>query len=323
MTRWFSKANIVIACSQLSYWRVSLLSGSCIGFFTILSLLIVRGAMGQCSSTTPIDEKALIQYVGERFHVAPTEISITKNEPVDASCYRQLRFEASNPKRQLTLFLTPDHRYLVPSLYDLEVDPLRAEAQERHRITELLQTGSAPRRGPDSAPVTIVEFADFQCPFCKRFKEVLARWNSQNPEDLQTRVIFLNLPLPIHSWAETAARVGICLQQVSGSDFWEFHDYVFDNQGSITLSSLIDKGEGLIRRDDLGTKVDLKTCVGASSTTALLTKDRELAQQLGVNATPTLFINGRRFEGALVDSQLASILDKERTASQSIGDGPQ
>jgi protein-disulfide isomerase len=145
----------------------------------------------------------------------------------------------------------------------------------------------SPVKGPEGAPVTIVEFADFECPFCAKMYGKLSEAYAKNPG--QVRVVYKFCPLPMHEHAEIAARAGIAAY--TQGKFWEMHDRMYSNQKRLTLADL----EGYAR--DLGLDMaKFREDLESPQTSARLERDKKLADAVGVSATPTLFINGREFD---------------------------
>ena len=155
-----------------------------------------------------------------------------------------------------------------------------------------------PNYGKAGAPVTIVVYGDFQCPVCKVEADVMRKNLVQNFPD-KVQVYFKDFPLEsIHPWARAASDEGRCIYQQDPQAFWKFHDWIYENQEGITPETLNSKvmtwaGTAGVDSIQLGRCVDGKAA------------DKEVAQNIaegramGLNATPTLFINGRKFEGAI------------------------
>ncbi len=170
-----------------------------------------------------------------------------------------------------------------------------------------------PERGAPAAPVTIVEFSDFQCPFCASFEPVLKTVIAKYPG--KVRLVYRNLPLPqVHPDAEKAAEAGICA--ANQGRFWEMHDLMFSEQGSLGVDALKDKAK------TLGLNVPVfDDCLDAGKTLEALKSDERTADELALSTTPTIFVNGRIFRGVLTEERLSSIVEDElRRASPSAVD---
>ena len=191
------------------------------------------------------------------------------------------------------LYVSKDGRYMVRGeLQDMSVDP-NAETRNAIRIE------NAPSEGPAGAPITIVEYADYECPACKQFNSLLPDILARNP---QVRVVFKAYPLSeIHPWAMTAATAARCVNQSSPSVFWKFHDSIFNSQDLISPENAWDKLLDLAAQQGVGTD-SLKTCMVDPATSKAIQDEQHEDQILAISRTPTIFVNGRRVEGP--DAQL-------------------
>jgi protein-disulfide isomerase len=154
----------------------------------------------------------------------------------------------------------------------------------------VIPTQGSPSRGPDNAPVTIVEFADFECPFCQQIAPKLDEFCDGRKDSV--RFVYKFMPLAVHPHGEIAARAGIAAQ--AQGKFWEMHHRLFASAGRLEESDLMDYAKAL--------SLDLERFAAdlhAPATTARIEEDRKLADDLGVKATPTIFINGREFDNKL------------------------
>ena len=155
---------------------------------------------------------------------------------------------------------------------------------------ELEEGINGPTRGPASAPVTVVEFGDFQCPHCKEAQPTLDKLAN---EDKNVRMVYQNFPLPMHDWAMKAANYADCVAHSSDAAFWKFLDSVYAAQSDITASNADEKLTGLA--DTAGVKgSDIAACATKPETESRVQHSIALGTSLDVNSTPTIFINGRK-----------------------------
>lgn len=187
-----------------------------------------------------------------------------------------------------TVYVDKTGKFIIRGeLSDMTVDPL---ADTRSKLIP----GDSPSVGPNDAKVTLIEFADFECPSCRQLDLILREFMPLHPE---VRLVYKNFPLTeIHPWAMTAAIAGQCTYQQDPAKFWKFHDAIFDAQDSITPSNVWDK------MVDLGTQVGLnidtyKTCLADPATAKTVEKSIDLGHELNVTGTPTTFVNARRVVG--------------------------
>lgn len=183
---------------------------------------------------------------------------------------------------------------------------LPSEAEEKYRERYLnktpvkIDTADAPVRGNPKAPITIVEFSDFECPACKAAEPVLKKILDTNAD---VKLVFLNFPLPMHQYAATAAAASIAAGKQG--KFWAYHDKLFENQGHLTMADLIAYAREL-KLDVSRFQADLE---GAK---ARVSKERALGEELKLTGTPSIFINGRPYTDPRTVEAMGAWLDEER-----------
>jgi protein-disulfide isomerase len=174
-----------------------------------------------------------------------------------------------------------------------------AEAGDFERFRVPLE---GPSKGPATAKVNIVEFSDFQCPFCSRVVPTLAQIEKEYPNDV--RIFFRHNPLPFHPNAPLAAEAGVAAAQQG--KFWEMHDKMFANQQNILRPDL-EKYAGEIGLD-VG---KFKTALDSGAGKAKVQQDLAAATQIGVQGTPNFYVNGRNIQGAQPYDEFKKIIDDE------------
>lgn len=191
-----------------------------------------------------------------------------------------------------------------------------AELERRYAVAYLLEplrievaADEFPARGPADAPVTIVEFSDFECPYCARLAPVLEEVKRQYGDTV--RVVYRHFPLSgIHPDAWKAAEASLCAHQQGW--FWEFHDLLFEDQGALAAADLIAKAERL----DLNAEA-FRECLDSGRYYDAVLADVRAGDAAGVSGTPALFVNGRFVGGAVPFTALAELIDDElRRAAQ-------
>jgi len=162
---------------------------------------------------------------------------------------------------------------------------------------------TGPQRGPAEAPVTIVEFSDFQCPFCGRLAPVMRAVLAKYPT--QVRLVYRHLPLTsLHPNAEKAAEAAVCAQEQG--KFWEMHDLMFADQSGLEIDALKGKAKRL--------QLDIKSfdeCLDSGKERDAVMIDTHAAEQLGIGGTPASFINGRFINGVRSLDELSVVIDDE------------
>jgi protein-disulfide isomerase len=161
---------------------------------------------------------------------------------------------------------------------------------------------TAPQRGPADALVTIVEFSDFQCPFCSRVTATLTELQQRYGRDL--RIVWRNLPLPFHQDAQPAAEAAMAAH--AAGRFWAMHDLLFQNQRALDRTALEQYATqvGL----DLGT---FRDALDQRRYRRAVEADARLAADLGISGTPSFVVNGRKVVGAQPVDAFVTVIDEE------------
>lgn len=160
----------------------------------------------------------------------------------------------------------------------------------------------APTKGPKNAPVTLVAFSDFQCPFCSRVVPTLKELEKQYEGKL--KIAFKNQPLPFHNNARGAAAAGLAANEQG--KFWEMHDKMFANQQALDRPSL-EKYAAEIGLD-MG---KFKAALDSNKFESVIATDSAEGAKVGASGTPTFFINGRQVVGAQPIEQFKAVIDDE------------
>ena len=173
------------------------------------------------------------------------------------------------------------------------LDPIRTE----------IATAGYPSRGPDNAVVTIVEFSDFQCPFCGGLFPTLKAIEKNYPD--KVRLVYRQFPLTnIHPLAQKAAEASLCANDQN--KFWEFHDSMFGDQAHLTVEDLKKRAAEL----KLNT-AEFNTCLDSGAKEGAVKKDIDEASKLGVRSTPSMFINGRGIAGNQPYADIREVIEDE------------
>ena len=187
------------------------------------------------------------------------------------------------------IYVSKDGKFLIRGgeLDDISADPFAA-------VKKLLHVEGSPSKGPADARVTLVEFADYECPVCRNLDTLLRNLLPKYPT---VRLVYKDFPLTdLHPWALTAAEAGHCAYTQDPAAFWKFHDSVFDSQDLISADNAFDKLVDLASQAGLNPD-QLKTCMADPKTADLIQSEQAEGQALEVSSTPTIFINGRTVVG--------------------------
>ncbi|MBS3051935.1 MAG: DsbA family protein [Candidatus Aenigmarchaeota archaeon] len=159
-----------------------------------------------------------------------------------------------------------------------------------------------PFKGGADAKVTIVEFSDYQCPYCARAESVVEQ--IMETYGNKVKFVYRDFPLPGHQFAQKAAEASECADDQG--KFWEYHDLLFENQQSLSVGSLKNFAKAL--------KLDsnkFDSCLDDGKYTQEVKKDLKDGAGYGVEGTPTFFINGIKLSGAVPFEQFRGIIDNE------------
>jgi len=186
------------------------------------------------------------------------------------------------------VYISKDGKTMLQGeIFDTTTDPFADNRAKLH-------IDGNPSRGPMDAPVTLVEFADFQCPHCRELYENLKQIEMQYP---QVRVVYKDFPLnSIHPWADTAAVGARCAYMQSPDAFWKVHDMIFDNQDVLSSEIIWDKLVSFAGANALNVDA-FKACLSSPDAQKAVDANRKDGVALGVNATPTAYVNGRPIPG--------------------------
>jgi protein-disulfide isomerase len=175
---------------------------------------------------------------------------------------------------------------------------------ELNQPTGKVEAGSDPRIGNEKAPVQVVEYADYECPYCQKVSEDLIRLREQFGS--QVSLVYKDYPLPMHQYAERAAEAARCAG-VQGK-FWDFHDSLFETK-KLAVPELKDEARAL--------KLDtakFDQCLDSGEQANIIRKDVVEGQHLGLTGTPSFFVNGHFMSGAIGYAKLRETVLQELAA---------
>jgi protein-disulfide isomerase len=240
------------------------------------------------------------------------EVDSKVGEPSDAEVegyYLAVKGQINKPLDEVKSQLRKAVRLLkVQQARQEYEDSLRAKAE----VAVLLQPpvtrvsyDPARVRGNPNAPITIVEFADFQCPYCRQVQatlnDLLAKYKGQ------VKIAYLDFPLSIHAHAELAAEASRCAQDQG--KYWEFHDAMFQDQSKLGEEDLVTSASKLGMDE-----ASFRSCLKSGKYKAVIQQDVEKATKAGVTGTPAFFINGRFLNGAQPTAEFEKIINAELAA---------
>lgn len=210
-------------------------------------------------------------------------------------------------KPQIVDFLSGQQKQEVAQKF---FESLRQNANVKYELPEPARgpverkqvAATGPSKGPENAPVTIVEFSDFQCPFCSRaigtVDEVTKTYGDK------VRLVFRQFPLDFHKQAQKAAEASLCANDQG--KFWDMHDKLFANQSALGVDDL-KKYAAELKLDT----AKFNACLDSGEKAATVKADQADGSKVGVNGTPAFFINGVMLSGAQPFDEFKSVIDAE------------
>ena len=257
-----------------------------------------------------LDEKAL-QLEAQARGTSEVEVLSDIRVPVVTDAEAKAFYESRKLRTQQSFEeLRPDIvKYLADKHNSEATRRFYDELRVRHHITVALAPfrvsvdATGPTRGNAQAAVTIVEFGDFQCIYCREAESTLHAVMARYPDEV--RVVFRNLPLgDVHPNAMTAAEAGVCADRQG--KFWPMHDAMYDDQSALTEPALKETAKRL-GLDPNG----FAACLSDPATKAAVQTDVNTANQLNLSSTPSFLINGRPLRGSLPLDRFESVISDE------------
>ena len=205
--------------------------------------------------------------------------------------------------RTFDSYATKDGKLLFPSAVDLTQKPTLPTAQPQEKVE--VSADDDPVKGDKNAPVTIIEFSDFQCPFCGKFyKETLPEIDEKYIKTGKAKLVYRDYPLGSHEFAQKAAEAAECADEQG--KFWQYHDKLFENQDALTIDNL-----KRYARDTGLSASKFNDCLDSSRYKDEVNKDLKDGESYGVSGTPAFFINGNLISGAQPFSAFEQVIEAE------------
>ncbi len=272
----------------------------------LLAIILTAPAIHAQVTTPPATREKIIQFIRQRFGIpANVQITITDlRETPYADFYEStVTLDNGKDKRVQPMFVAKNLRYMVEgSIFNLD-------GNSPADVVRLISLQDQATVGPPNAPVTLVEYSDLECPVCARLQEELEKEIIPKYGD-KLRVVFKEFPLvAIHDWALTAAVAAQCIDELEPSKYSSFRSVVYKNQASINAEHARD----LLLHFAAEAGVDnpkLPDCLDTKSSLPRVEANMREAEALGVDQTPTMFINGHAIVGTLPAADIEKVIDE-------------
>ena len=241
-----------------------------------------------------IELQTLTTHIRETFSYAPDwTLSLEPSAPSELQGFEKytLKISRGDQFQIQSVYVAPDRQhYFVGNVQNMttQTDKVRQS---------MIQLEEAPSKGKENAPVTIVEYSDFQCPTCKNAHETVYK-NLFKEYKGKVRLVYKYYPLTqYHPWAEAAAIAAECAKLQNPEKFWNLQDSIFANQSSLSIENIRGKFMGFAQ----SAKLDMKwfsSCYDTKQTLDTVRRNVTEGQAVGVRSTPTFIVNGHLITGA-------------------------
>jgi len=262
-----------------------------------------------------LDKATFEAYIKHMLLVTPgVQLTVhdPKPSPVPGLKQVDVTFTFQGTTEDRTFYVSDDGKWILEaSVHNINQNPFQSDLDKIH-------TAGAPSLGTSHAPIQMVIFSDFECPNCKQFDEEI-RANLLKTFPTQVQLYFKDSPLvSIHPWAKQAAEAGRCIFHQNPAAFWDYHDWIYSVQDQITPDNFAGKVVEFAKSKGLD-DTQVAHCLQSDAMASEVDQEIAEAHALGINATPTIFINGRRMVGnipwATVQSVINAELEQQKTAS--------
>jgi len=287
--------------------------GSLPGFLILITLVLATCAQ----APVPVDDselKARVQEYMRNLFPQYEKIEVASIEDRDGPFRKAIvEIESGGNRQTSEIFLSEDGQYLVlGQIWDLGMDPMRARWEQKQQGAEqrrnTIDLTDRPARGKLDSPVVLIEYSDYQCPYCSRAYESL---DKQIYEEFKDRVkfVFKHLPLEsLHPWAKKASVAAACTYVQNPVKFWDMHALLFENQKALTVDNLRENALQFASQLDLD-QASFKDCYDTDKTALIVETDLREAQSLSLSSTPTFVLNGAQITGVVPAEEMAAYLN--------------
>ena len=221
----------------------------------------------------------------------------------------QVQFVTDKGSQVQDAWISSDQKIMVIGrVLDLTVDLDKQRLDKAKENLSKMNLQNSPSKGAPAAKITIVEYTDFQCPFCSRGYATVEQLLKDY--DGKVKVVYKALPLNIHNWAEDSAVAVACVAEQNKDAFWKYYSFLFENQKTIQKDTLNGKVMSMAKENGLD-EAALKTCIDTKKTLPQVQADMKEAQALGFNSTPSFMVNGNPVIGAKPIEEFKQIIDAE------------
>jgi protein-disulfide isomerase len=234
---------------------------------------------------------------------APSEVTLKSVSSVSGVYKIDVLFQGQT----VTLYATKDGKYFG------NLQPLIDAGDSNPQFVDVSEDDDA-AQGKSDAPVTIIEFSDYQCPFCRKFwTDTYPQLKKNYIDTGKVKLVFRDFPLSFHPMAEPSARAAECVREKGGdAAYWKFHDKMFSEQNKLdggTVKSTITYTESDLKNWAKAIGYDIASCLDSGKYADEVAQDMVDGQSYGVSGTPAFFVNGQLLSGALPYAQFQQAIE--------------
>ena len=278
-------------------------------FTSLVAAIILAAAVTAQSPKKSAYNKAELEAYVRHLWVLPSALTVTVGDPKPSELtgFQEVKVKLTQGQasQEVLLYVTKDGgKILQGTPYDVNFNPFKKDIDK-------LNTQFQPSMGTPGATVVVVLFSDFQCPFCKGEAQML-RQNLIANYPTQVRLYFIDFPLSqLHPWAKSAAMAGRCVFHQDPASFWEYHDWIYSHQETTTVDNLKSMVTVWSKdRKDIDT-AQLGACMDSKETEKEVDAEIAKGKEMEIDATPTMFVNGRRIASSVEWAGLKATIDNE------------
>ena len=269
------------------------------------------GALALAAQAAGPDPEQVIRYYRKKANVAPAQkVTVANLRDSAIKGAKQGDLQIGDPPNVKTVAFTVSadgHYVIFGDTEDLTVDPSKA-------VMAKITLKGEPSRGPDAAKVTVVEFSDFQCPFCSRGYNTIEQQVLKEYGD-KVKFYYKHYPLPFHPWAQAGAVATECAKQQKPDAFWTLYKGLFEQQKDITADNLKEKAHAILADAKID-QAKFDDCLDNKKTLDKVKADMAEGSSVGVTGTPSFVVNGRLLVGAQPFEAFKNVIDDELASAK-------
>ncbi|MCB9062205.1 MAG: DsbA family protein [Halobacteriovoraceae bacterium] len=266
------------------------------------SLVLEKLVMNDPQRKNMTNDQFMDEFIAKGISVKPSDIDdFVKERKIPSTHLNEQMKERIKSFLELEKKKEAVEKWVAQKVGDAGIEVFLDEPQ---RPIFKVDAGNAPFLGDKDAKVTIVEFSDFQCPFCQKGAEIMTEIKKKYGN--KVKIVFKNFPLPFHNNALIAAQSALCAHEQDSKNFWKMHDVMFADQAKLSESDLKESAKKLAL--DM---TKFESCLSSKKYEKQVQMDMEEGKNIGVKSTPTFFVNGKLINGAHPVEVFSELIDQE------------